>query len=439
MNAIETKSKGISTCFEINNRSLTMGIEGIYKNKGNKKSFSFHSGYTSMFISVIILFASFFIVFSFQYLHVMKVYGEASELTDSNHNGLAPNDSGTSISYERLLENNYPFPVQHVSRIIGAPILVFEGTVISKNTSNDLVPLSKLTRGGGISLGKHQVPNKNIFFNSLEGKSPNGTSFGTDVLNYTGRYLSLNFGSIEKTPESNQITFNFHIHGKKGTYKLTLINGESYSNGWINNTFYQNIPQGSSRLIDLVEMASSVGDEFTYLDRIQINIEKGTQIDLLTFRIEFGKTTINTPGVINEDISYLVNGLVFKDKINSIKYYYLLQDWDLKQILNQEFVIESSDDFIIESNGWKINQMDEFKDNKTGKTIITIKSERNVKSKQISFPEILQHFSIYHSLMSVGSPKDILFIAVFAFVIFLFYPKFSGSRKSEPKNRKYTL
>jgi len=369
MNSIETKSKGISTCYETNNRYLTIEIEGINKKIKNIRSFSYNSGYISMLIRVIILFNSLFIVFSVQYFHIMQVYGEPSEVTDLNQSGLMPNEIRTSISYETLLENNYPIPVQHVSKIIHGPAVVYEGTVISKNTSNDGVPLSKLIGGGSMELQQHEVPNQKISFSSLEGNSLDGTSFGVDSLNYSGRYISLNFGNIEKHPESNQISFNFHIQAEKDTYKLILVNGRAYSDSWINNTFYQYIPQTSSKLVDLVEIVSSVGDKFSYLDKIQINIERGTLIDLLTFRIDLGKSTINTPGVINENISYFVDGLVFKDKIISTKYHYLFQDWSFKQILNQEFEIESSDDYIIKSIGWKINEMNESKDNRTGKTI----------------------------------------------------------------------
>jgi hypothetical protein len=277
-----------------------------------------------------------------------------------------------------------------------------------------------------MELRQHEVPNQNISFSSLEGNSSDGTGFGVNSLNYSGRYIALNFGNIEKHPESNQITFNFHIQGEKDSYKIIYINGRAPSDGWINNTFYQYFPQTSSKLVDLVEIVSSVGDKFSYLDKIQINIERGTVIDLLTFKIDLGKTTINTPGVINENISYFVNGLVFKDKIISTKYHYLFQDWSFKQILNQEFEIESSNDYIIKSNGWKINEMNESKDIRTGKTIISLESERNVDSKQLPILDILQHINIYDSVMAIGSPKDILFIAVFTLIVLLFYPKVHG-------------
>src|SRR5690606_6550312 len=100
-------------------------------------------------------------------------------------------------------------------------------------------------------------------------------------------------------------------------YVYTLLNGRSPPYGWVNNTLYENLPlpHPTSKLIDLVKIVSSAGDKFSYLDRIQINIERGTLINPLTFRIDLGKTTMNTPGVIYDDNSYLIDGLIFKDKI----------------------------------------------------------------------------------------------------------------------------
>jgi hypothetical protein len=354
------------------------------------------------------------------------VYGEPSEVTDLNQSSLTPNKIRTSISYETFHENNYPFPVQHFRGIIHGPAMVYAGTVISKNTSNDLVPLSKLTSRGSMELQQHEVPDQNIYFTSLEGDSLDGASFGADSLNYSGRYISLNFGNIEKHPESNQISFVFHIKAEKGNYKLIFVNGRANSDSWNKDTFIQHLPQGSSKLVDLVKMVSSFGDKFKYLDKIQLNIEKGTLINHSAFRIDLGKSTINTPGVINENISYFVDGLIFKDKIISTKYFYLFQDGRFKQILNQEFEIESDDEYVVKDNGWKINEMKEFKDNRTGKTIVNLVSEKNVNSKPLPILDILQHINIYNSLMATGTPKDILFIAVFVLIVFLFYPKVNG-------------
>jgi hypothetical protein len=405
-----------------------MGIEGISKKTKNNRSFSYTSAYISMLMRLIILFNGLLIFFSVPYFLIMHVYGETSEITGLNESSLLFKEIKNPISYYTLIEKNYPIPVQQVSKIIQGPTVVYQGIVISENTSNDQLILSRLTNEGDIELRQHELPNQKISFSSLEGNSSDGASFGMDSLNYSGRYVSLNFGNIEKSPESNQISFNFYIRAENSTYVLVLLNGRAPPDGWINNTLYEYLPlpYTYSKLVDLAKIVSSVGDKFSYLDKIQINVEKGTLIDLLTFRINLGKSTINTPGVIDDNGSYFVDGLIFKDKIISTKYHYIIQDWSLKQILDQKFEIDSDDDYIIKSNSWKINEMNEFIDNRTGKTIISLESERNVDLNQLPILEIIQHFDIYHSLMVIGSPKNILFIAVFMLIVLLFYPKVNG-------------
>lgn len=437
MKVIENVSERILIYFDSNSRYPVMRDEATNKKIININYFNCKTGFTSIVIYIFVLFNCLLFVFSVQYFNIIHVYGQTSEVTFSNQSDRMPNESGNSTSYGTLVENLYPIPVQQVSKILHGPAVIYGGTVILKNTSNDRFLLNKLTKGGSMVLQQHEVPHHNISFNLMKGNSSDGTSFGTDSLNYNGRYISLNFGKIVKYPKSNQISFNFYLQGEKGAYLLTLINGRAPPEGWINNTFYQHLPlpQTHSKLIDLAEIVSTVNDKYLYLDKIQINIEKGTLIDPLTFRIDLGKTTINTPGVINDNISFLIDGLIFKDKIMSTEYYYLFQDWRFKQILNQEFEIESDDDYIIESNGWKITNMNESKDPRTGKIILNLQSERYQDFNPLSILHILKHLNIYNSLMAIGSPQGVLFISIFLLMVLFFYPmsnwkgRMRGSKK----------
>ena len=350
-------------------------------------------------------------------------YGEFPNFNYFGKNGTLPNQNGSIIPYETIIDKHFPYPVYDVNKLIYGPAIVLNGIVISKNTTLDDLSLNRFGYLNTLNINSYPGQNENISFFTIQGNNyDNYGGFISPSLNYSGRYISLNIGNIIKIPDSAQVSVQMDIKGERNTYNIIFVNGRLQFEGWINNTLYKNISNNSSQIVDFNNLISLKGDKFQYLDNIKIYIEKGTKVNSFPLRIDFGRSTINTPGIIHKDDPSYVNGFIFTDIPISNKYSYIFQNWKLLQDLNQEFEVNSSHNYKIASNGWNIKEAKLTKDIITNSSHIVLKTERYVQLDTLSIPDFLTHLDLYQSLLFFGSSKDFLFIILILSVILICFP-----------------
>lgn len=379
-------------------------------------------------ITIIVTFLFIAISYSDDRISHRDIYGENNSLNRVNIQDSA-SLKNTAMLYESLNEK-FPILAHYVTKTIEGPAIVYNGIVISPNSTNEIIKLKKLTFNEGLDLNLHQDKVANFSFFTLDGDSyDNATSFESEQLNYSGEHISLNFGNIITHPQNNQVSFVFHLRGENDVYNLALVSGRLYLEGWLNNTFYQKIEPSSSLLLNLKDLVTEKHDKFLSLDKVYVNIEKDTQFESFPFRIDMGNSTIDTPGILESNKYYYVEGFVFDDEIISSTYQYKLKDWNFERILSQEFKVKSLRGYEISSNGWDVVDFNIAEDNKTKSTNIKIDSEIQLTFEQLNILDLIQNFNLYLSLKAFGSPKDILFIAVLIFLILMLFPNFKFRKR----------
>ncbi len=363
-------------------------------------------------------------VFHTNYFPIKLAYGENPDIIPAAKKEQPAGATQLLEKYDSLITNKFPYPVHYVEKLNAGPGIIYEGIVISKNSKPEDIKLNKWGNPNNLNLYNLPGPNKNISLINIDGNSFGGPAgFESPSLKYADRYISLNFGSIYKYPETAQITIQLEIVGDNDKYNLYLVNGRLGYEGWLENNYYKKITSNSSQLVDLVELVSLKRDNFLYLDKININIEKNTEISSFPFRIDFGKSTINTPEHLDDGALYLINGYVFQDKVLFNDFRYLFDNWEFKQILSQEFMVNPSDHHEVAPNSWDIKEVTKSIDNVTNDLHIKIISEKNMPLWDPPILDILTHLDLYNSLLQFGTPKDILFVVIMVRLIALAFHK----------------
>ena len=358
------------------------------------------------------------------YVPIKLVYGENPDIVQAVKMEQPAGATQLLETYDSLVNNKFPYPIHFVEKLNAGPGIIYDGIVISKNSKPDDLKLNKWGKPNNLNLYDLPGPNKNISLFNIDGNSFGGPAgFESTSLKYADRYISLNFGSIYKYPETAQLSIQLEIVGELGEYHLIFVNGRLGSEGWVENTLYKKITSNSSQLLDLDELISSRADKFLYLDKIFINIEKGTDIVSFPFRIDLGKSTINTPDTVEDGAPFFVNGFVFQEKVASNDIKYRFDDWEYIQILNQHFIADPSDSYIIAENNWEIKNIIKSIDNLTNTLHINLISEKNIPLWDLSILNVIPHLDLHNSLLQFGSPKDILFVAVLLLLITLAFYK----------------
>ncbi|TVP41709.1 hypothetical protein [Candidatus Nitrosocosmicus arcticus] len=389
-----------------------------------QKCVDLYTIYTLLVIGIFFILISQMVVCHNNLVPIKLTYGENSDVTNSVKEEQPANETQLFSSYKSLITNNFPYPIHFVEKFNVGPAIIYNGIVISKNLHAEDIELRKWGIPNNLNLYNFSGPNKNIKLFNIDGNSYGGPSgFESSSLNYTDRYISLNFGSIYKYPETAQVAIQLEVVGELSKYHLIFVNGRLGTEGWVENNLYRKITSNSSQLVDLVELISSKGDKFLNLDKIYINIEKDTQIGSFPFRIDFGKSTINTPEILDDGSSFFVNGFVFQDNVISNDFKYIFEDWEYKQILNQEFIVNPSDHHIIAANNWEVKKINKSKDNLTNNLYISLISEKNIPLWDLPILKVIPHLDIHNSLLHFGSPKDILFLSILVLLITLTFHK----------------
>lgn len=400
---------------------------GDYLNKC-QKSFSLSIILVPLVIfMLVILFSQLICSFTISW-SIAPTYAQDAGLTESHNNDRSINETDQLDSYRALIANNYPYPIHFVQKLELGPAIIHDGIAISKNTKSEEIQFDKWGFPNNLNFYRFPGPNKNITLLYIDGNTAGSSSgFMSSELSSVERYISMNFGTINKYPKNAQITIQLEIVGDKGEYNLNFVNGRLSYEGWLKDTYYEKVSSNSSRLVDLAKLISLKGDRYSYLKQININVEKNIQIDIFQFRIDLGNSTINTPTLVNDGQSYFINGYAFQDNSLINNFTYLLHDWHFKQILKQEFITNPSDEYVIAPNNWNITKVSNIQDNSNNKIHIHLLSEKSFLLWEVPLFEVLTHLDIYNSLFEFGSPKDILFVTILTLLVMLTLRKSKSS------------
>jgi hypothetical protein len=358
----------------------------------------------------------------YYYNYVQFTFAVAQPSDNEYTNKVEPLNNRSTLfdKYYDLVSNNYPYLVHLTDKLHIGPAIVYEGIVISNESKSGNLRFDGWGFPNDLQIEHYSASNTNISFFTIEGNTDNNPSgFVSPFLNHTERYLSLNFGNIYKYPESRQITIQLNISGERDDYHVFLVNGRLGIENWVDNDFFKGISKLSSHLVDLFQLIESKGDKFVQLNRISIIIEKDTEAISFPFRIDFGKSTVNPPDILFPESAYFINGYIFDDKIISNDFKYYFNEWSYKQTLNQKFIVNSSYQQMIVSNGWDVRSFNISNNNITNESLVELISERTIPIDKISFLNIAPSFDIYTSLLHFGNSKDILFLTAIAFLIIL--------------------
>lgn len=334
-------------------------------------------------------------------------------------------------SFNKLLSNGYPYPINKYEGKLEGPAIINNGIVISENFDDDNITFSKWRPNDKINMNIYFDNSSNLVFYDLYGNSsqiPSG--FTLNFENYTGQYVSINIGGIIKSPEINQVAMDFYISGNRDHYHLILVNGRLYFEGWSQNVFFKSIPSNSNILIDLRQLIFTINDNFKSLDKIEIVIENQTSIISFPFRLDLGKSTINTPGLILPNNDYYVSGAIFNGEIKRIDKKYVLDNWSVKEILVQDFKVRDNLNYRIESSDWDILDEREINSTNSNSTIMRITSERNVNLFPDLMIEAAMKLDLVESINNIGNNKDFLFILLILLVttVFVINVKFNKEK-----------
>lgn len=384
----------------------------------------------SIMIFVYILFGQ-FVSSYYNDVSVQYTFAQNSDVKEPVQKELL-NKTKLISSYESLLSNNYPYPIRFVQNLQSGPAIIHDGIVILKNSKSEDIHFSEWGEVRNLNLYNFSGPNKNITLLYIEGSSPDYPSgFMSEPIRSSERYISLNFGSMNKDPETAQATIQLEIVGNKDKYYLDFVSGRLGYEGWRDNTFYKKITTNSSHLIDLDKFLSPKGDQYSYVEKINIIVEKDTQVDILQFRIDLGNSTVNTPAVLGEGKSYFVNGYSFQGVPLFNEYKYLFDDWKFKKVLSQGFMINESDPSVehaIATNEWNIIEEIKSENNSSNTIYIKMLSEKTFSLWDLPILDVLAHLDIYNSVISFGSPQEILFVVVISILIVFALYNSSGNK-----------
>lgn len=140
-------------------------------------------------------------------------------------------------------------------------------------------------------------------FYILKGSTGAGTAgFYSPSLNYKGNYLSLTLGNVNKTgsPSHSQVSFVFEIQGMKDEYRLSFVHGPLSILGWRNNTYYENINDDSTRIVNLEDLLSFNNDSYSHIEEAFILVQEQITLNPLEFKIRLSPVIDDLPSS-NED------------------------------------------------------------------------------------------------------------------------------------------
>ncbi|WP_148686652.1 hypothetical protein [Candidatus Nitrosocosmicus hydrocola] len=131
----------------------------------------------------------------------------------------------------------------------------------------------------------------------LNGQTGNNSEGYYAFTNFEGQYLAITTGLINKSSQDlvrgeAQFTIGFHLLGENGNYTLAFIDGRINDEGWVDNTYYQEISPNSTKLVNLPELIQSKNDSYLAMDKVTITLEKDTSVRPASFNIDLIRGTI---------------------------------------------------------------------------------------------------------------------------------------------------
>jgi chitodextrinase len=302
----------------------------------------------------------------------------------------------------------FPSILEPISSVLQRNTYVTDGIVIMRNSSYSYIGFERWGLQNNLALDVFYKNNEVGEFYRLTGSTGNMPSgYISDELNYTGRYVSIFFGQIVKTPD-RQLSIALDVLGEKGRYKFFFINGYLNIMGLRGNNYYSKIIPNSSRLIDLIDIISGLNDRYIALEKIEINVQNNAQINKFEFRIDLGKSTVNTPILVPGGGSFYVIGHVLNEGPVLSNFRYLINNLELKKALDIRFNLKSNHYKIVDS-GWEITNRESNVSSHGG--IVSITAKRPLSMEEFN-PWVILQLDIPSSLKEMRQ-NDLLFLFVF--------------------------
>jgi hypothetical protein len=120
--------------------------------------------------------------------------------------------------------------------------------------------------------------------------------FYSKNIHYEGKYVTFTLKNLTNNSSSpnSRVSFIFDIEGMKNDYRLMLVYGPLYLEGWINGTYYENIGS-SSRIVNMDKLISFHNDSFVLLKKVVVLAQKHSTVDPLEFEIKLSRTIEDLP------------------------------------------------------------------------------------------------------------------------------------------------
>lgn len=376
----------------------------------------------------IIAFICMMIMTTIIYSYIDSAFAIEHINNDSGYNNTSNKKSNvhkdTSLArYQDMIKESYPVPVRFIDSIVTGPAILFDGVSIARNTTLDQINFSKWTNSPNLKIYSYAGPTNNISFFTIQSTNfqmPVG--FVSNLINYQGKYVSLNFGNIIKNPRDNQVAIDLEIEGMKQEYKILLVNGRLGLNDWVNNTRYMKIQENSSLLLDLPKIIAEKKDEYLRVKKFTIVIEKDTNIASFPFRLDLGKSTLNLPTVISPLEQYYLSGMIFDGGAAPTNSTYVLDNWNFKQLIDQIFYLDPHFRYDIQLNGWDITGSQLSHDPSSNYYKLRLSAEKIRDFRELNLYNIVQSLDIIESAKRFGSPKDLLFVLIICIITLSLIP-----------------
>ena len=323
--------------------------------------------------------------------------------------------------------NVFPAIATHESAVIQNKSYVVDGLIMQTGSREAENSFIKWGTNNNLTLNKIQINDHIGDFLRVNGSSGNfPIGFVSQEKNYTGRYLSMFLGNVEKSRDF-QVSFAFDLKGLKNDYRLIFVNGPLNIAGWRGVTYYDSITANTSKLLDLTNMISSMGDSYISLKKITLVVQGNAMVKTFEFRIELGKTTLNPPTSVPGGGMFFVRGTTLNTDSLLNHSSYIINDLEIKKVVSMDFKVKSKDYWVV-GNGWQIDSQ-ETQHTPSG-SIVSVVAKKPLSREYINSDAFI-HLDVLTSLLSLGT-RDALFLSILLLGTLFF---FLQSRTYQIKNQ----
>lgn len=325
-----------------------------------------------------------------------------------------------------------------ISGFLREQAILIQGLAVSNGAKMNVIEFYPLAKSNGMegNQGIHPISinGGNLQLNELhENASNTAAVFSTNKLSYTGRYVSLVLGDVEKTP-GKQLTFSFIIHTNVGDYNLRFVNGPLNFYGWSQGVYYRSLRAQSSNLIDLSQIFGFNNKIEHELKAILIIVQKDTSIRSTLFGLSLGVATRSNSTILDGANQYYVDGNIERYPSNYTDLAYTIHDGSIFKKMS--FMIRDVPSSLkVNSNGWDVINSQAFPSSEHAmKNTLILVAEKKT-SLLNSFPSVFLKFDIIGSLTAMN--QKVVLLAVLALISLFCFMLQSDLRRFIWHSRKY--